>query len=96
MSFRIKGGPGKKNKCEDAYIIHENLLVVADGVGGWNELNIDPSLFSKEIVSNIKYLFISGIKCPKKLIIEATNLTKQKGSSTLLVAVIDDDKITIS
>lgn len=37
---RHKGG-------EDAYVSNERLLVVADGVGGWAEVGIDPGLFSK-------------------------------------------------
>lgn len=37
---RDKGG-------EDAYVAREDLLVVADGVGGWGEMGIDPGLFSK-------------------------------------------------
>lgn len=30
------------------------LLAVADGVGGWNERGIDPSLFSKELCKNLR------------------------------------------
>ena len=37
---RHKGG-------EDAYVANEKLIVVADGVGGWGEVGIDPGLFSK-------------------------------------------------
>jgi len=32
---------------EDACYTHENLLAVADGVGGWAEHGIDPGLYSK-------------------------------------------------
>ena len=37
---RLKGG-------EDAWIAQEDLLVVADGVGGWEQHGIDSGLFSK-------------------------------------------------
>ena len=37
---RYKGG-------EDAWIAQEDLLVVADGVGGWEAHGIDSGLFSK-------------------------------------------------
>ena len=37
---RHKGG-------EDAYVATDKLIVVADGVGGWGEVGIDPGLFSK-------------------------------------------------
>ena len=32
---------------EDAWVASHNLLVVADGVGGWGLRGIDPGLFSK-------------------------------------------------
>lgn len=32
---------------EDAYFISSSLLIVADGVGGWNNQGIDPGLYSK-------------------------------------------------
>lgn len=34
---------------EDAYFANEYLLAVADGVGGWNNQGVDPSLYSKTI-----------------------------------------------
>ena len=37
---RYKGG-------EDACYADDKLLVVLDGVGGWNEVGVDPALFSK-------------------------------------------------
>lgn len=37
---RYKGG-------EDAWLAQEDLLVVADGVGGWEEHGIDSGRFSK-------------------------------------------------
>lgn len=35
---------------EDAAATDENMLVVADGVGGWANYGIDPGLFSKSLV----------------------------------------------
>ena len=37
---RAKGG-------EDAFLASSDLLVVADGVGGWASKGVDPALFSK-------------------------------------------------
>ena len=34
---------------EDAYYANSNLLAVADGVGGWNNQGIDPSLYSRAL-----------------------------------------------
>lgn len=40
-----------KTGGEDALYSSENLLVVADGVGGWNRYGIDPSKYSRKLVS---------------------------------------------
>ena len=47
---REKGG-------EDAWVASSNLLVVADGVGGWARHGIDAGLFSKQLVHNIKEIY---------------------------------------
>jgi len=50
ISKKEKGG-------EDAWVASHNLLVVADGVGGWASEGIDSGLFSKQLVSDIKMIF---------------------------------------
>jgi serine/threonine protein phosphatase PrpC len=50
-SKKFKGG-------EDAYIAREDLLVVADGVGGWSSLGVDPGLFSKLLVRLIEQEYL--------------------------------------
>ena len=48
----------KKHKGgEDAFLASNNILVVADGVGGWARHGIDSGLFSKQLVTNIKLNF---------------------------------------
>lgn len=43
--------PDKASKGgEDACGTEDKLLVVADGVGGWNSQGIDPSKYSRELV----------------------------------------------
>ena len=34
---------------EDAMYVSDNLLVVADGVGGWADQGVDPGLYSKKL-----------------------------------------------
>lgn len=34
---------------EDAMYVSDNLLVVADGVGGWADQGVDPGLYSKRL-----------------------------------------------
>ena len=44
---KAKGG-------EDAACILQNLLAVADGVGGWAESGVDPAIFSRRLCVNIE------------------------------------------
>ena len=47
--------PSKKYKGgEDAYVAAHDLMVVADGVGGWARSGVDPGLFSKQLVADFK------------------------------------------
>ena len=47
---RYKGG-------EDAWYVQEDLMVVADGVGGWEEHGYDSGLFSKQLVKDISRMY---------------------------------------
>lgn len=42
MEKRHKGG-------EDAAVLTDRVLAVADGVGGWAENNIDPAIYSRRL-----------------------------------------------
>ena len=41
---------------EDALFASENVLLVADGVGGWADSGIDPGLYSKKLASLVEEL----------------------------------------
>jgi protein phosphatase PTC7 len=89
-------GPGKEaTGGEDAYYHDKHLLVVADGVGGWNEAGVDPSRYSKQLVKNVEEYFKSDprkySKDPKELTIIAGKSSNEIGSSTLVVVTIDQD-----
>ena len=47
INKRYKGG-------EDAWYADDQLLVVLDGVSDWNDLGIDPALFSKQLIKLIE------------------------------------------
>ena len=85
MDKKEKGG-------QDAILALENVLVVADGVGGWADQGIDPGLFSKQLITNIKQQLILSkeyyIEKPKKLFISAVYQTKNLGSSTLSILTL--------
>ena len=44
----------KKKGGEDAYVVSDRLIVVADGVGGWARKGVDPGLFAKELCNHVK------------------------------------------
>ena len=47
--------PGKKNpKGEDAYFILPHAIGVADGVGGWSNQGVDPSVYSNNLMAKMK------------------------------------------
>jgi protein phosphatase PTC7 len=80
---RHKGG-------EDAYVSTERLMVVADGVGGWGEVGVDPGLFSKQLVKLIEEEFNRNPKGElKQMLIEAVRRNTHVGSSTAVLATLD-------
>jgi len=44
---------------EDCHFISENIIVVTDGVGGWNQLGVDPAEYSRKICESIGNQFKS-------------------------------------
>ena len=42
MQKRAKGG-------EDAAVLTERIIGVADGVGGWSEQGVDPAIYSRTL-----------------------------------------------
>lgn len=42
---------------EDAAYVDPGVLVVADGVGGWASRGVDPAIYSKNLVRNVKNLW---------------------------------------
>lgn len=69
------------------------MLAVADGVGGWNKRGVDPSIFSNELIKNVRKYWEKNmnrqIVDPKQLIKSASKDTKNIGSSTLVLVTID-------
>jgi protein phosphatase PTC7 len=66
---------------------------VADGVGGWADLGVDPGLYSKKLCSIMKELFSSCshkyIANPQLLIEEAVRKNTETGTSTISVVTLD-------
>lgn len=79
---------------EDAYFAHDNIIVVADGVGGWAEYGVDASLYARRLVQLVYDNFYSDkqpfyIQQPTLLIQDSVNMNKELGSSTVCVIIID-------
>jgi protein phosphatase PTC7 len=87
----------KKDKGgEDAYATAEGMICVADGVGGWNEMGVDPAKYSRELCQNVekeyKKNFHKYFGTPKRIFVEAANNTRAMGSSTFCMCVLDMEK----
>ncbi|OUZ99171.1 Protein phosphatase 2C (PP2C)-like domain [Macleaya cordata] len=83
---------------EDAFLVSSyngGVLAVADGVSGWAEQDIDPSLFPKELMANASYLIDKEEvnSEPQILLRKAHAATSSIGSATVIVAVLEKNGI---
>lgn len=77
----------------------ENLLAVADGVGGWASKGIDPGIFARELCGHVLHLFTEqrskGVHISQisllDILSEGLSRTKAIGSSTFCMASLDED-----
>ncbi|TXG74467.1 hypothetical protein EZV62_003046 [Acer yangbiense] len=79
---------------EDAFFVsgyNGGVIAVADGVSGWAEHNVDPSLFSRELMANTSYLVEDEEVNynPQILIQKAHAATSSIGSATIIVAMLE-------
>lgn len=74
---------------EDALYTSENVLVVADGVGGWADQGVDPGLYSKKLCSiigsKIDKSLDEYVSNPQKLLSQAVAENKEIGSTTVCI-----------
>jgi protein phosphatase PTC7 len=90
---RHKGG-------EDSYCSDDNLIAVADGVGGWNEVGVDPALYSKDLCNDILKEFKKSENTTKTantidIFDKACKQFKHRGSSTCCICRIDNEKSNV-
>ena len=70
-----------------------NLLVVADGVGGWANQGIDSGIFSKQLVKDIHTLFERNNAVElKQILVDAVSINPHTGSSTCVLAKFDTSR----
>lgn len=88
-----------KKGGEDAAHLSQNMLAVADGVGGWAESGVDPANFSKRLCKNIDELVAANeqefIESPKQLLVQAVAGNNEIGSSTCVIASLDKTRPTL-
>nr|XP_010321769.1 probable protein phosphatase 2C 1 isoform X2 [Solanum lycopersicum] len=94
--------PNKVEKGgEDAFFVSSDnggVIVVADGVSGWAEKNVDPALFSRELVANVSSL-VGNVEVnddPRILIKGAHAATSSIGSATVIVSVFENGILKIA
>eukprot|EP00347_Sterkiella_histriomuscorum_P001980 403369931 len=75
---------------EDACYANKDFLVVLDGVGGWNEVGVDPGLFTKQLIKLIEGEFYRDqYQSLKDMLDNSLKQTTNKGSSTAVMLQID-------
>ena len=94
--------PSKVDKGgEDAYFICETgqCMGVADGVGGWAEIGIDPGLYSRELMQHAKEKALEtdpGPDMPQQLLEYAHKCTKARGSCTACILCVHEGTLHAS
>ncbi|GMN23555.1 hypothetical protein TIFTF001_000158 [Ficus carica] len=83
---------------EDAFFVssqYGGIIAVADGVSGWAEHDVDPSLFPRELMANVSSIVEDEEvnKDPQILIGKAHAATTSVGSATVIAAVLERNGI---
>lgn len=84
---------------EDAYFLSDDMKVfgIADGVGGWGDIGVDPALYAKSLMEGGKLCVESslGSRDPIEIMSEAYQYSSYvQGSSTCCIAVLDGIHLT--
>lgn len=86
---------------EDAHFIcvDEQVIGVADGVGGWADVGVNAGLFARELMSNSVLAIQAEPKDsidPAKVLEKAHSSSKAKGSSTACIIALAEKVCCIS
>ena len=84
---RYKGG-------EDSYVMSKNkrLVGVADGVGGWGEVEVCSGKFSKYLSNKVGELFDQDETRPlKDILVEGVKANPHGGSTTMVLAKLEPE-----
>lgn len=86
--------PEKAHKGgEDACFADDNIIVVADGVGGWAQHGVDSSLYSNRLCQLVRDYFYSKpyayVANPRQLIADAVAANTELGSATVTLLTLE-------
>ncbi|XP_010432553.1 PREDICTED: probable protein phosphatase 2C 62 [Camelina sativa] len=85
---------------EDAYFtIHHNWIGIADGVSEWSFEGINKGMYSQELMSNCQKIIsdeTAKMTDPVQVLHTSVNETKSSGSSTALIAHLDNNELHIA
>lgn len=81
---------------EDAHFIcvNEQVIGVADGVGGWADVGVNAGLYARELMSNSVVAILNEPKDsidPARVLTRAHSATKAKGSSTACIICLKEE-----
>ncbi|KQK02827.1 probable protein phosphatase 2C 1 isoform X2 [Brachypodium distachyon] len=79
---------------EDAFFVDSDtggVFAIADGVSGWAERNVNPALFSRELMANSSaFLKDEEVRHdPQILLMKAHAATSSVGSATVIIAMLE-------
>jgi len=80
---------------EDAYFISDDMktIGIADGVGGWGDIGVDPALYARMLMASGKYSADSTYAVnrePVKIMLDAyEHSTEVQGSATCCIVLLD-------
>jgi protein phosphatase PTC7 len=82
---------------EDALIVKDRMISVADGVGGWAHHGVDVAKYSKQLMRLIGEVYDKNPNAtPKQIMTEANSETTEKGTSTWVIAILNPQNRTIA
>jgi len=84
---------------EDAYFLSKNMKImgIADGVGGWGDIGVDPALYSKSLMEGAKLYVETSMEYmdPIEVMSEAyMHSSYVQGSSTCCIIALDGMQLT--
>lgn len=87
-----------KTGGEDAHFIckDEQVIGVADGVGGWAEVGVNAGIYARELMSNSVAAIRNETKGsidPARVLEKAHSVTKEKGSSTACIITLTKESL---